>query len=95
MELVQNQNQRVNKDLYNEQQKKKKEAKREEIKAKKYYGNSKEYMKEWRLQNKRSPSTFPKVESKGEGVVGGRSPLHYISPSSNSSSSSAINPTPS
>lgn len=74
MELVQNQNQRVNKDLYNEQQKKKKEAKREEIKAKKYYGNSKEYMKEWRLQNKRSP---------------------YISPSSNSSSSSAINPTPS
>jgi len=58
MDLVQKQNQAINKDLYNEQYKKKKEAKREEIKTKNYYGNSKEYMKEWRLQNKRSPTAY-------------------------------------
>jgi len=55
---MEGQDQVVNKELYNEQQKKKKEAKRAEIKAKNYYGNSKEYMKEWRLQNKRSPTEW-------------------------------------
>lgn len=68
MDLVQKQNQAINKDLYNEQQKKKKEAKREEINAKNYYGNSKEYMKEWRLQNKRSPTAYISLSNSSSAI---------------------------
>ena len=47
---------------YNQQQKDKKVEKAIEKKAKNYYGDSKEYMKEWRRQNKRTSE--PKQRTK-------------------------------